>query len=225
MKTSKRNNRTRGPALLFLLTLLPTALAAGRPTLDDVLARHCRARESTSTLMAKFDQTKVFILFDEEETSRGVVYFTQPDRIRWQYAEPDRSATVINGTVGWSVFPDIEQVQKFELEGSRTNKVLSIVGFGRCNVPLTESFDISLSRGKKGTFVLNMRPTDEDITPYFSGVNLTLDGEDYLPRQIELQERSGDVLRFLFSDLQKDIELEPALFEYKVPDGYEVVEY
>jgi outer membrane lipoprotein-sorting protein len=210
---------------LLLSTLLPTALRAGGPTLDEVLANHCRARETTATLKARFDQTKVFTLFEEEEKSKGVVYFAQPGRICWQYSQPDQSSTVINEQAGWSVFPDIKQVQKFNLAGSQTNKVLSIVGFGPCGSPLTESFDIAMSKGKKGAFVLEMKPTDEGITPYFSRVVLTLDKSDYLPRKIELHERSGDILMFGFSDLDRNIKLNNAIFEYAVPDGYEVVEY
>lgn len=203
----------------------PRVLGAGQPTLDDVLARHCKAREAITTLKAQFIQTKVFTLFDEKEVSKGTLYFAQPERIRWQYSEPDRSSTVINGERGWSVFPDIKQVQTFELEGSKTNKVLSIVGFGRCGALLTESFEVSLSPGKKGALVLAMKPTDKDITPYFSRVDLTLDGRDYLPRRIELHEKAGDILVFEFSDLDRNIELNKSMFDCVVPDGYEVVEY
>ena len=224
MKTVKRNDSLVGSALL-LMTLLPTALSAGGPTLEEVLASHCRAREATTALKAKFNQTRVFTLFDEEETSKGMLYFAQPGRICWQYSQPDKSSTVINEQSGWSVFPDIKQVQKFDLAGSQTNKVLSIVGFGPCGSPLTESFDITMSTGKKGAFILEMTPTDEGITPYFSRVALTLDKSDYLPRKIELHEKSGDILIFRFSDLKQNIELDTAIFEYAVPEGYEVVEY
>lgn len=224
MKTVKRTDSVFVSALL-LWALLPTAVGAGGPTLEEVLDSHCRAREATTALKAKFNQTKVFTLFDEEETSKGVLYFAQPGRICWQYSQPDKSSTVINGQAGWSVFPDIKQVQKFDLAGSQTNKVLSIVGFGPCGSPLTESFDIAMSAGKKGAFILEMTPTDEGITPYFSRVALTLDKSDYLPRKIELYEKSGDILVFRFSDLKRDVELDNAIFEYAVPEGYEVVEY
>jgi outer membrane lipoprotein-sorting protein len=222
--TANRFKSAVASALLFL-ALLPAALRAGDPTLEEVLASHCRAREATVTLKAKFDQTKVFTLFDEEETSKGVVYYAQPSRICWQYSKPDQSSTVINEQAGWSVFPDIKQVQKFNLAGSQTNKVLSIVGFGPCGSPLTDSFDITMSKGKRGAFVLDMKPLDKDITPYFSRVALTLDKSDYLPRRIELYEKSGDVLTFSFANLDRDVDLDNALFEYVVPEGYEVVEY
>jgi outer membrane lipoprotein-sorting protein len=209
----------------LLLWYAPAVLHGAEPSLDEVIADHCRARAATTTLEAQFVQTKIFTLFDEEEKSSGVLYFAQPDRVCWQYAEPDRSSTVINGEHGWSVFPHIKQIQKFTLEGSKTDKVLSIVGFGRCGAPLSESFDITIKWGKKGAYVLSMKPVDEDISPYFSRIELTLDGKDYLPRKVELQETSGDVLIFEFTHLDKNVDLDKTKFEFVVPDGFAVVEY
>jgi len=221
MKTLRRNSVIALWACLFL----PVSAGAGQPTLEDVIAEHCRAREASVTVKAKFTQTKVFTLFDETETSKGTLFFSQPDRICWQYEEPDNSSTVINGKAGWSVFPDIKQIQKFELEGSKTNKVLSIVGFGACTVPLTESFEIELGKGRKGVYVLLMTPIDPDIRPYFSRIDLTLDRSDYLPREIELHEKAGDVLRFEFSGLKRNTSLDDSIFDLVVPDDYVVVEY
>ena len=162
----------------------------GRPppefTLEEVLAAHCRARETTETLKAQFIQKRILVLFDEEETSKGKLFFAQPDRICWQYTDPDESSTVIHGENGWSVFPNIKQVQKFDLDGSKTNKILSVVGFGSCGAALTESFEVTLAGREKDAFVLEMQPLDTGITPYFSRVDLTLDRSDYLPRKIEL---------------------------------------
>lgn len=210
---------------LLMCLLVVGAPRAGQPTLDEVLAQHCRAREAVVTLKAQFTQIKIFTLFDEEEKSKGVLYFSNPQRICWQYSEPDESATVINGSDGWSVFPHIKQIHKFKLDGSQTNKVLSIVGFGPCAAPLTESFEIVLGEVKKGTVSLDMTPTDDGIRPYFSRIHLTLARSDHLPRQIELYEKSGDILRFEFSDIKRDTKLDKTIFECAVPDGYEVVEY
>jgi outer membrane lipoprotein carrier protein len=211
--------------LWVCLFFLPVSAGAGQPTREEVIAGHCRARASTATVKAKFTQTKVFTLFDETKTSKGTLLFAQPDRICWQYEEPDKSSTVINGKTGWSVFPDIKQVQKFRLDGSKTNKVLSIIGFGECGTPLTESFKIKLDEGRKVGYVLLLKPTDPDITPYFSRIDLTLDRSDYMPRKIVLHEKAGDLLRFEFSGFKRNTRLDDSIFKWVVPEGYEVVAY
>ncbi len=218
---------TRGHSLAAALMslLLAVTSAAGAPTVEEVLAGYCRAREATVALETKFTQRKLLTLFDEEEIAKGTLYFAHPDRIRWQYSEPDRSTTVINGNWGWSVFPDIKQVQRFRLEGSTTNNVLSIVGFGSCGDSLRESFAISLGDGGKKGYVLQMTPTDAQIRPYFSRIDITIDRSDYLPRKIEMHERSGDLLVFEFEDPDRESAPDSTLFEFALPEGFELVEY
>jgi outer membrane lipoprotein-sorting protein len=58
-----------------------------------------------------------------------------------------------------------------------------------------------------------------------SRIDLTLSRTDYLPRKIEIHERSGDVLWFGFSNLQTNMAMDEAMFEFIVPDGFSVVEY
>lgn len=212
-------------AVLLSVLLTPAAGRAEDASLQRVLDAHCRARANIVSLEAGFVQTRIFTLFDETETSRGEFLYSQPDKIGWFYTEPDRSSTVINGEAGWTVLPHIRQIQKFRLEGSKTNRVLAIVGFGRCETPLTESFDVSLADGDDGYHTLVLKPTDETITPYFDRIDLFLDRGDFLPRKIELHEKSGDTMVFEFSHLDKNADIAPETFEYAVPEGYTVVEY
>ncbi len=211
-------------ATLMSLFLAAVSAASGQ-TVEEVLAGYCRAREATVALETKFTQRKILTLFDEEEIAKGTLYFAHPDRIRWQYSEPDRSTTVINGNWGWSVLHDIKQVQRFRLDGSTTNKVLSIVGFGSCGGSLRESFAISLGDGGKGGYLLEMTPTDAQIRPYFSRVDILIDRSDYLPRKIEMHERSGDLLVFEFENLDRESIPDSTLFEFALPEGFELVEY
>lgn len=211
--------------MLVLLSPLPVKPAGGL-SLEQILDAHCRARANTDALRAKFVQTRVFTLFDETETSRGELLFAQPEKIGWFYSEPDRSSTVINGAEGWTVLPHIKQVQKFRLEGSTTNRVLAIVGFGECGAPLTDSFEVSMAENIGGDYyTLVLKPTDGAIAPYFNRIDLSLDREDFLPRRIELFEKSGDRMVFEFHNLDSKAEININRFEYVVPDGFTAVEY
>jgi outer membrane lipoprotein-sorting protein len=205
--------------------MLPAVIPAGELTLEQIIDQHCRARQATTTIKAKFTQTKVFTLFEETEISSGTLFFARPDRICWQYRDPDKSTIVIKSDAGWSVFPHIKQIQKFKLNGSKTNKILSIVGFSACGTALTDTFDIELGEGGNDIYLLLLKPIDPDVTPFFSRIDLFLDRSDFLPRKIVLHEKSGDLLRFNFTDLERNKILDESVFELVVPDDYEVVEY
>jgi len=210
--------------LLSLCTAMPAAPRSTQLTVAEVLQAHCSAREATVTLRARFVQTKVFEALQEEDTSSGVLYYRKPDAVRWQYSTPDTSWTVLRGAKGWSVFPRIRQVQKFDLQQSRTEAALSIVGFGTCGKDLHEAFGITLAAGDDGLQVLAMTPQEPEMAARFDRIDLALDPKDHLPRQVVLHESSGNTVRFEFRDLEPGARIEDKLFEYEVPQGYEVVE-
>jgi outer membrane lipoprotein carrier protein len=210
--------------LALVVTLAPTGVRAAAPRrLAEVLEAHCRAREATSTLRARFVQTKVFTVLGEKERSAGVVYYRKPDQLRWEYLEPDRSWTVIQGDRGWAVFPRIHQVQRFNLGASRTDGILSIVGFGACGPAFAASFDVTLVSGADAAPVLSMVPRRPEIAASFTRIELTLDPKDHLPRAAVLHETTGDAIRFEFVDVRRGIALEGSLFQFTAPEGYSVV--
>jgi outer membrane lipoprotein carrier protein len=215
-----------GVAILAAGIVMPhlsPARAGNPPTLAQVLAAHCRAREELTTLRARFVQTKVFELLEEEDESAGMLYYQKPDAVRWQYTKPDSSYTILRGDSGWAVFPDIRQVQRFGLHGSRAANVLAIVGFGSCGPDLESSFQISLASGEHGAPILVLVPTVAEIAASFDRIELTLDPKLYLPRKVSMHETSGDTVRFEFLDLEPGVPVDSALFEHTIPKGYEVV--
>lgn len=213
--------------VLALLLAFPLAPASGRdatpPSLAGVLAAHCRARDTTETLRARFVQTKVFTAIGEEERSSGVLYYRKPDRLRWEYSTPDRSWTVIAGDRGWAVFPGIRQVQRFEVGRSRAEKILSTIGFGECGSAFAEAFDTTLASGTRGAPVLSLAPRRPELAASFTRIELTLDAKDHLPRDILLHETTGDTTRIELSDVKRGVAIEGSLFQFTAPEGYSVV--
>jgi outer membrane lipoprotein-sorting protein len=200
------------------------APATARPPLPPEVAAHCRAREATTTLRARFEQVRVLAAIGEEERSRGVVMYRKPDALRWEYAAPDRSWTVVNGDRGWSVFPDIRQVQRFAVDASRRDGVLGIVGFGSCGDAFADSFEFDAAPAPAGGTVVSMKPLRAEIAASFTRIELTLDPKDHLPRRIVLRESGGDTIRLDLRDVELGARLDPTLFQPKLPEGYTVVQ-
>jgi outer membrane lipoprotein carrier protein len=212
-------------ALVWLAAgLAGPATAATGPSLAAVLAAHCRARDETSTLQARFTQTRVFETLDESDRSAGVLYYRKPDTVRWQYLEPDTSWVVLCGNAGWAVFPRIRQVQKVDLKQSRADAVLALVGFGSCGENLQDVFEISMAPAAGAHLVLTLVPKRPELAASFARIELALDSRDYLPRKVVLHETAGDRVDFEFFDLRRGGAIDAALFRYEIPPGYEVVE-
>jgi outer membrane lipoprotein-sorting protein len=206
------------------LVLSGPARAMAVPSLAELVAGHCRARAETSTLRTRFVQTRSFAALGEEERSFGVLYYRRPDSLRWEYAEPDPSWTVIRGRRGWAVFPRIRQVQTFDLGSSRVDGLLSVVGFAACGPAFAESFEITMGpRAEDGRPVLSLAPLRAELAASFTRIELTLDPRDLLPRRVVLHETTGDRVSLEFRDLRRKVPLDPSLFEFITPKHYSVV--
>jgi outer membrane lipoprotein carrier protein len=188
----------------------------------EILAAHCRARESLSTLRARFTQTKVFTAIGLEERSTGTLHYRRPDAFRWEYAPPDGSFTVVTGRTGWAVFPRIRQARRIRLEDARREGLLSLVGFGPCSPAFAESFELAAVPGRGEGVVLSMKPLRPEVAALFTAVELTLDPRDDLPRSVVLDEATGDRTRFEFLDVRRDVRIEGSLFQFTPPGDYEV---
>jgi outer membrane lipoprotein-sorting protein len=169
-------------------------------------------------------QTRTFGALGQEERSAGVLYYRGPDSLRWEYTEPDASWTVIRGRTAWAVFPDIRQVQTFDLGSSRVDGLLSVVGFAACGTAFTEAFEITAGPpAQDGRPVLSLRPRRPELAAWFTRIELALDAGDLLPRRVVLDETTGDRTTLEFRDLRRKVRLDAALFEFITPEHYSVV--
>src|SRR5438067_13650516 len=117
--------------------LVYLAAAAALPALAraDELAEALRMLqqryESTRTLVAKFSQEVESPTLAGKLTSSGTVSFEKPNRMRWDYAGPDRQTIVSDGETLWIYQPEEKQVLKAPLREAFqvTTPVTFLAGF------------------------------------------------------------------------------------------------
>jgi len=224
--------RRCGAAFLLLACIHVALLCLGvrhadadSRSLGAILASYEKAKKELQSLHTSFTQTKILTIFEEKEEAQGILLYKKPDRVIWQFTAPGQSKTVINNKDAWAVFPGIKQIQKLRMDTSDTRRILSVIGFDGSGVALSGLFDISLLDRQEPLIALRLVPIDEKISPFFSEVELFLDPTDFLPRRIVMHETSKDLLIFDFHDLKKNVNLQDSLFEFSVPEGFEVVTY
>jgi len=198
---------------------------AGQRGLGEILSSYEKSRKELQSLRTSFTQTKILSIFNDKEGARGILLYKKPLRAVWQFTAPAQSKTVVNHGDAWTVFPAIKQIQKLRMDTSNMRVLLSLVGFDGGEVELSKLFDISLLDSQQQLIGLKLVPTDGKISPYFSEIELFLGSEDFLPRRIIMHETSKDLLIFDFNDVEKNIKLDESLFEFSVPEGFEVVTY
>src|SRR5439155_22362071 len=94
------------------LVLAAVVTPARADELADALRTLQQRYESTRTLVAKFRQEVESPTMAGKLTSNGTVSFEKPNRMRWDYAAPDRQTIVSDGETLWIYQPEEKQVLK-----------------------------------------------------------------------------------------------------------------
>jgi len=203
----------------------PDAENAG--LLSQVLGHMEQAGKNLVDLKANFQQTKVFTLFEDKTESGGKLTYKRPGKILWEFEEPNPSKLVINKEIAWLYLPKIKQVQKVNLKDKAQTESL-LIGFGTSAAEIQDSYEVNLVGAdkvdQKEAYILELIPKKE-LSSYFSKILLWIDQEKWIPTKTELVESSGDTTTIEFTAIQLNTHIPDDLFNFKIPNGAEVIDY
>jgi outer membrane lipoprotein carrier protein len=197
-------------ACAALLALTQTAAA------EDGLARVQAYLDGLSTLSAHFTQT----LLDPDgkvvESSSGTFELKRPGRFRWDYAPPHAQIVVADGERLWLYDPELEQVTVKTLDESLGNSPATLLS-GQAKV--SDGYALAREYQADGLDWVALKPRAEQGD--FQELRLAFDGAAL--RGMELTDNLDQVTRIELSDVQRDVALPDARFEFVPPPGTDVV--
>ncbi len=174
-----------------------------------------RFTQDLRTLDVRFEQS----VLDTENSRQGVFYGTfrmkRPDRFRWDYLSPEKRQIIADGRDLWIVEDDLNHVtqyrQSMALKGSPATVLL---GEGA----IDEQFKVVELGERQGLQWLELLPLDEEsdilrILLAFKGNDLT---------RLELTDQFGQISRFSFFQIQRNLEMPDSDFDYQPPDGWDI---
>jgi outer membrane lipoprotein carrier protein len=205
--------------LLMALGLAVT-LAAPEPALSpaQALARRVEARHrSLADLKARFAQSYRSGMLGREVVERGTVALKPPGRMLWEYRDPERKTFVSDGRRFYFYVPADRQVIVREQADMRGIPALLLSGRGDVLAQFAVAFDEKAPPGRQ-RLVLVPKKADPEVDQ----VILDVDATDRI-RGIVVRDTQGNRSRFEFEDIQENVGLKDRLFEFKVPQGVEVI--
>ncbi len=198
-------------ALLLVSSMLPGWSAHGG-TPQDLQSYLSDLR----TLRADFVQRVQNPGSGRDRESRGQVLLQTPGKFRWDYREPYRQLIVADGTRVWFYDPDLEQVTVQPLDSAMGATPLGML---MGDAPLEEAFLVEDQGTAFGERWFELRPRQED--GQFVSIRLGLtDGE---LSALELEDALGQTTLLRFSDVERNVPLDPALLRFSPPPGVDVV--
>ena len=151
----------------------------------------------------------------ELQSAAGKMYLQRPGKFRWDYKEPDEQVIVSNGKKIWLYDQELEQVTIKTLKGMVGSTPARILSDTRS---IDKNFTITEQGKKDGVTWIELKPKEED--PQFKTVRI---GFTDTLKVMEIKDNLDQVTTIEFSKLKKNPTLKASLFEFKIPEGVDVV--
>jgi len=196
--------------LLAMHVAVSAAPGPGRQALDDFL-------DGLSTLQAKFEQS----VLDTENASSGQMHglflLERPGKFRWDYMVPRKQVILADGRDVWIIEEDLKQVtrhyQKWALKGTPA-------AFLAMDAAVEDDFEIVEIGERMGMQWLELIPRDQESD--FNRVLLAF--ADNQLRRLELNDKFGQISRFSFYDVQRNVPIDSRLFVFEGKDDWDVLQ-
>jgi outer membrane lipoprotein carrier protein len=170
------------------------------------------------------DFTEIYSGSGSERTETGTLWLKKPGKMRWEYRSPREKLFVGDGKNVWFYVPSEHQVRKTSMK--KLDDLRSPLAFLLGKTQLgKELLGLSLAPEvaplASGDVVLKGVP--RGFQDRLSQVLLEITAENSI-RRIVLHEVDGATIDYRFSDQKEDVTISDQNFEFRVPDGVEVVE-
>lgn len=198
----------------------PPAPADNQDQLVDQILSRLEKRYQGAGFAADFSQSSTLQAMQITDTAYGHALFKRPGMMLWEYQHPDKQQIITDGTTLWIYLPDDGQVT--------IGKFPTFFGDGKGAGFLS---DISLIRKK---FIVSLGESDSDSThllklwpreknPDFNVIQLSVSKKTSDVVQIVTYNAYGDETKIQLTKFDYAIEMDDALFQFKVPYGIDVI--
>lgn len=192
--------------------------AKGSPA-DEIVQKLQQRYDATKDLTANVVQEMEIASFGRKMTSKGMVYFKRPGRMRWDMSDGQRQTIVADGTYLWLYQPSEQQVYKapFSAAFQSATPVSFLTGIGR----IADDFAVTQDGEEGGLLYLRLVP---HVGEGIGVLRLGIDRKKYDIVVAEVRDPMGNLTRLQFNDIKRDTGVDNGLFVFHIPPGTEVVE-
>ena len=219
-------------ALLLGMVGSPTGMAWRQSlTLDQILNRMDQRGATLKSMSSSISQrrwTDILEEFDGGES--GYLHFLkEKDKVylRKDIPQPQRNTLIVRDGEVLYYQPKIKQLQKYNLGKNKDRAEFLLLGFGSDKQVLQNTYDIRLIAKEEihrvETYQLELTPISDQVSAFFSKINLWIDTTLWVPIQQKLVEPTGDYLLINFSDIELNAEVPRSKFDLKISEDVRIV--
>lgn len=194
------------------------------PLLARILEQWDKRQQETQTLVASFTERKELNLLAKPVISKGEFFYSRPNRVRWEYKEPEHKVFVITEDLYTAYYPALKRAEEVPIKKFVGKRLFRFLGVGQKIGDLARYYDFSLAPESdvKGTHLLRLTPRKRTVRDRMSEMKIWVDDQSFLPRQLQYVESDGDSTLLTFENMQSNVDVAAARFKVDLPDDVAV---
>ena len=206
-----------------LIWLLIFTLYSFSQTAESIVRSAEFSFKGIETFQANFEQLYYSATSSIPLKETGKFYFAKPDRMKWIYENPEKKTFLSKDGAYRYYIPEDNQLYKGTIDQDRPESEVLFILAGQKS--LLDSYAVELSpfpAGAKNAEQLKLTPKVEDG---FTHLLLELDGKTHLISRLILFDWAGNKTEYIFKRTRINVRFGEKLFELKVPQDAEIIEY
>lgn len=174
-----------------------------------------RVAASIKTLKCDFVQTKNLKMLGDKMISKGVMYCSQPNQLRWEYLSPYTYTFILNENQvllkkgNRNDIIDVNQNKMFkEIARIMMNSVL-----GKC---LTDKKDFKVSLlNQDNSYIATLVPQKKEMKQMFAKIVLHYNRESSMIVKVDMYEKNGDNTIIELINIHKNNPVDTSVYEIR----------
>lgn len=208
---------------IHVLLILPAAgslRAQAPPPLRVVVERFDNAQAQVQTLQCPFTLTLRRALLKTPSVTKGTLFLQGSDFAHFAFQPPEDLILHLTPKALISYSPEAKEGEMMKI-GIIKNADRKFLGLGQKLSYLSDYFQITLgeSREASNTWFLALAPRTLSLRKRMQALNLWVDKDTWLPRQVQWVERSGDTWLLELGPLKVNQPLPASVTGFKLPEG------
>ncbi len=222
-------------ALLSFVLVASTSWAAKEPPdpeadglrlsqrLELLIERIKYEQASLESMQATFEQRKESELLLEPEVSKGDFWYRAPDRVRWDFIEPNDTRVVITDDSMLTWYRDLNRAEKVNV-GGQADRVMQYLSASNSLETLQQYFDLQVvfPKDKDAPFKLELKPRFARVEKRIKAMGMHIHRTGYYPTYIRYVEPNGDLTELHFNNVVINEGIEDQTFTIDLPESVEV---
>jgi outer membrane lipoprotein-sorting protein len=194
---------------------------------NELLQSWFAAQTNLQSWSAEFLQTRSFKSLSQPLTAQGRVWFSAPNRFRWELGDPPKTIAVRGAREMLVIYPRLKRAERYNLDNAGPWKealALLETGFPRSETEMRSRFNILSQSLTNQTCELILQPKSAAARKMMPRIQLAFSTTDFALRATELQFADGSSMRNEFSKALLNPAIEEQFFAPKLDPDFKVVE-